>query len=49
MNPPERLPSDSPREWMNRAQSNLALAKYRMSEHVWNNTMGHTRNGKHRP
>ena len=30
MKPPERLPSDNPREWMNRAQSNLALAKNRI-------------------
>ena len=27
--PPERYPSDDPREWLNRAGSNLALAKNR--------------------
>ena len=27
--PPERFPPDDPREWMNRARSNLALAKKR--------------------
>ncbi len=27
MKRPERLPSDNPREWLNRAQSNLGLAK----------------------
>lgn len=27
MKRPERLPSDNPREWLNRAQSNLVLAK----------------------
>ncbi len=26
MKPPERFPPDDPREWMNRARSNLALA-----------------------
>ena len=25
--PPERFPSDDPREWLNRARSNLSLAK----------------------
>ncbi len=32
MNPPERFPPDDPREWMNRARSNLALAKNRIPE-----------------
>ena len=27
MNPPERYPPDDPREWLNRARSNLALAR----------------------
>lgn len=27
MSPPERFPPDDPREWMNRARSNLVLAK----------------------
>ena len=27
MRPPERFPHDDPREWMNRAHSNLARAK----------------------
>ncbi len=27
MSPPERFPPDDPREWMNRARSNLAMAK----------------------
>ena len=27
MNPPERFSPDDPREWLNRAKSNLALAK----------------------
>ena len=27
MKPPERFPSDDPREWLNRAKSNLALAE----------------------
>jgi HEPN domain-containing protein len=27
MKPPERFPPDDPREWVNRARSNLALAK----------------------
>ena len=27
MKPPERFPSDDPREWMNRAQSDLIQAK----------------------
>lgn len=31
MNPPERFPPDDPREWMNRARSNLALAKNRVA------------------
>ena len=30
MNPPERFPPDDPREWMNRAGGNLALAKNRI-------------------
>jgi len=30
MSPPERFPPDDPREWMNRARSNLALAKSRI-------------------
>ena len=29
MGPPERFPPDDPREWLNRARSNLALAKNR--------------------
>ena len=29
MKPPERFPPDDPREWLNRARSNLALAKTR--------------------
>ena len=32
MKRPERLPPDDPREWMNRARSNLALAKNRVAE-----------------
>lgn len=32
MNPPERFPPDDPREWLNRARSNLALAKSRIPE-----------------
>ena len=32
MNPPKRFPPDDPREWMNRARSNLALAKNRIPE-----------------
>lgn len=32
MNPHERFPPDDPREWMNRARSNLALAKNRIPE-----------------
>jgi len=32
MNPPERFPPDDPREWMNRARSNLALAKNRIPD-----------------
>ena len=27
MKEPERFPPDDPREWMNRARSNLAMAK----------------------
>jgi len=27
MKPPERLPPDDPREWLNRARSNLAQAR----------------------
>ena len=30
MSPPERFEPDDPREWLNRAQSNLALAKSRV-------------------
>lgn len=30
MNPPERFPPDDPREWMNRARSNLLSAKNRI-------------------
>ena len=30
MSPPERFPPDDPREWLNRATSNLALAKNRI-------------------
>lgn len=30
MSPPERYPPDDPREWMNRARSNLAMAKNRI-------------------
>jgi len=30
--PPERLPPDDPREWLNRARSNLARAKARIPE-----------------
>ena len=29
MRPPERFPPDDPREWLNRARSNLALARNR--------------------
>ena len=29
MKPPERYPPDDPREWLNRARSNLAMAKSR--------------------
>ncbi len=29
MKPPERFPPDDPREWLNRARSNLALAETR--------------------
>ncbi len=30
MNPPERFPPDDPREWLNRARSNLLSAKNRI-------------------
>lgn len=30
--PPERFPPDDPREWLNRAQSNLARAKAKIPE-----------------
>ena len=30
MNPLERYPPDDPREWLNRARSNLAMAKNRV-------------------
>ena len=30
MSPPDRFPPDDPREWMNRARSNLVLAKNRI-------------------
>ena len=32
MRPPERFPPDDPREWLNRAKSNLALAKNRIPD-----------------
>ena len=32
MSPPERFPVDNPREWMNRARSNLAMAKSRVPD-----------------
>ena len=32
MTPPERFPPDDPREWLNRAKSNLAMAKNRVPE-----------------
>lgn len=32
MRPPERFPPDDPREWVNRAKSNLALAKHRVPD-----------------
>jgi len=32
MKRPERFPPDDPREWINRARSNLALAKNRVNE-----------------
>ena len=32
MRPPERYPHDDPREWMNRANSNLARARARVPE-----------------
>ncbi len=31
MKPPERFPPDDPREWLNRARSNLAQAQHRMA------------------
>ncbi len=32
MSPPERFPADDPREWINRARSNLAMAKSRIPD-----------------
>ena len=32
MSPPERFPPDDPREWLNRARSNLAMAKNRVPQ-----------------
>lgn len=32
MTPPERYLPDDPREWLNRAKSNLAMAKSRVPE-----------------
>ncbi len=32
MSPPERFSADDPREWMNRARSNLAMAKNRIPD-----------------
>ena len=32
MTPPERFPPDDPREWLNRAKSNLAMAKNRVPD-----------------
>ena len=32
MKPPERFPPDDPREWLNRARSNLVKARHRMPE-----------------
>ena len=32
MSPPERFPPDDPREWMNRARSNLVMAKNRIPD-----------------
>ena len=32
MKPPERFPPDDPREWLNRARSNLAMAKNRVPD-----------------
>ena len=32
MSPPERFPADDPREWINRARSNLAMAKNRIPD-----------------
>ncbi len=32
MKPPDRYPPDDPREWLNRAKSNLALAKSRIPD-----------------
>ena len=35
MKPPERFPPDDPREWLNRARSNLARAKTRTDGAYW--------------
>ncbi|MDE0405777.1 MAG: hypothetical protein OXI53_10750 [Nitrospira sp.] len=35
MNPPERFSSDDPREWMNRARSNMAEAKMTLARCCW--------------
>ncbi len=32
MNPPERFPPNDPREWLNRARSNLARARKRVAD-----------------
>ena len=32
MNPPDRFPPDDPREWLNRARSNLAMARNRVPD-----------------
>ena len=32
MKPPERFPPDDPREWLNRARSNMAKAKNRVPD-----------------
>ena len=32
MKPPERFPPDDPREWLNRARSNLAMARNRVPD-----------------
>lgn len=32
MSPPDRFPPEDPREWLNRARSNLAIAKTRIPE-----------------